>query len=955
MATQQVNVFDDLAKPLREAIAERGFLSPTDPQLRAIPEILAGRNVLLISPTASGKTEAAVLPVLSRYMVDRGEDRGIKILYITPLRALNRDMLDRFEWWGKRLDIRIAVRHGDTDVRERSLQAKNPPELLIITPETLQAILTGRIMKRHLQALRYLIIDEVHELAEDKRGSQLAIAIERLRATGSHEIQVIGLSATIGTPEKVAKFLVGNGRDATIIQVPVGREIRLNVTCPKPSAKDSTLASKLYTHPEVAARLGLMRRMIEDHKSVILFTNTRAVAEILASRMKVWDVDFPISIHHGSLAKPSRISAERGLKDGHLRGLVATSSLELGIDVGSVDFVIQYMSPRQVTRLIQRVGRSGHRVGRTADGVIVALDSDDTLEAMVIARRALEEKLEPVSIPEKPLDVLAHQLVGLLIQKGRWYVNEIMELVSKAYPYRDLTEQELLAVINYMHTRFPRLAWYSDLDKVILRPRRIKSLYTYYFGKLSMIPDEKQYLIIDESDDQAVGVLDEAFVAEYGEPGRKFIVRGSPWKMTSIRGDKIYVRPIRDPTGSIPSWVGEEIPVPFEIGQEVGAIRRRAEESILAGTGEQPLIEELCKDYPADAETMRRSLSETMEQISLGIRVPTDRRIVIEDWEDFAIINAHLGLLVNRTLARLVGHVLSEEIGVTIGVQQDAYRILVQTSGTAGAAKVADVLRRLGKMDVQSLVIEATKKTGLFKRRLVHVAKRFGAITRWVEFGTVNLRQLMKSFEGTVIMEEALKETLEKDLDITNTIRVLQQIDGNLEVIVAPQTSEPSPIARIGIERISRKTDLIPPEKMKRILIESTKARILNESRTLACPKCLAYARIIRVKDMPNDFLCPRCKKGYLGITAELPERIEKIAAKKKHILSQEDERIITDLKANSALLRTYGQAAACVLAGRRVRAADARAVLKQTRRISDRLFEGVMQAERKVLRRRFL
>jgi len=253
------------------------------------------------------------------------------------------------------------------------------------------------------------------------------------------------------------------------------------------------------------------------------------------------------------------------------------------------------------------------------------------------------------------------------------------------------------------------------------------------------------------------------------------------------------------------------------------------------------------------------------------------------------------------------------------------------------------------------LVIEATKKTGLFKRRLVHVAKRFGAITRWVEFGTVNLRQLMKSFEGTVIMEEALKETLEKDLDITNTIRVLQQIDGNLEVIVAPQTSEPSPIARIGIERISRKTDLIPPEKMKRILIESTKARILNESRTLACPKCLAYARIVRVKDMPNDFLCPRCKKGYLGITAELPERIEKIAAKKKHILSQEDERIITDLKANSALLRTYGQAAACVLAGRRVRAADARAVLKQTRRISDRLFEGVMQAERKVLRRRFL
>ena len=952
---QQLNVFDELAKPLRDAIVERGFVSPTDPQLQAIPEILAGRNVLLISPTASGKTEAAVLPVLSKYIVDRGEERGIKILYITPLRALNRDMLDRFEWWGRRLDVRIAVRHGDTEVKERSFQAKNPPDMLIITPETLQAILTGRVMKRHLQAVRYLIIDEVHELAEDKRGSQLTIAIERLRATATHEFQMIGLSATIGTPEKVVKFLVGNGREATIIQVPVGREIRLNVICPKPTAKDVALASRLYTHPEVAARLSVMRKMIEDHRSVILFTNTRSIAEILASRLKVWDVDFPVSIHHGSLAKPSRISAERGLKGGQLRGLVATSSLELGIDVGRVDFVIQYMSPRQVTRLIQRVGRSGHSIGRVADGVIVALDSDDTLESMVIARRALEEELEPVSIPDKPLDVLAHQLVGLLIQKGRWYLNEIMELVTKAYPYKDLTEQELLGVINYMHTRFPRLAWYSELDKVMLRPRRINSLYTYYFGKLSMIPDEKQYLIIDESDDQAVGVLDEAFVAEYGEPGRKFIVRGTPWKMISIRGDKIYVKQIRDPTGSIPSWIGEEIPVPYEIGQEVGSIRRRAEESIRDSGEDRELIEELCGNYPVDAETMRRSLSETFEQISLGIKVPTDRRVIVEEWDDFVIIHAHFGLLVNRTLARLVGHILSEEIGVTIGVQQDPYRILIQTSGSAGAAKVADTLRQLGKMEIQNLVLESTKKTGLFKRRLIHVAKRFGAITRWVQSGSVNLRQLMKSFEGTVIMDEAFKETLEKDLDVANTVRVLQQIGNNVELLVAPHSPEASPIARIGIERISRKTDLIPPEKMKRILIESTKVRILNEFRTLACPKCFAYAQMQRLKDVPDDFTCPKCKKACLGITAELPESIEKICLKKSRKLSQHEERIVDDLRGSALLLRKYGKVAAFVMAGRRIRPSEARVVLRRTSKVSDRLFEAIMEAERKVLRRRFL
>jgi ATP-dependent Lhr-like helicase len=530
-----------------------------------------------------------------------------------------------------------------------------------------------------------------------------------------------------------------------------------------------------------------------------------------------------------------------------------------------------------------------------------------------------------------------------------------MELITKAYPYDDLTEQELLAVVNYMHNRFPRLAWYSDLDKVILRPRRLKSLYTYYFGKLSMIPDEKQYLIIDESNDQAVGVLDEAFVAEYGEPGRKFIVRGSPWKMTSIRGDKIYVKQIRDPTGSIPSWVGEEIPVPFEIGQEVGSIRRRAEEALLAHHDDKQLIDELSKSYPAEAGTIRAALSETFEQVSSGMEVPTDKRIVIEDWEDFVIINSHFGLLVNRTLARLVGHALSEEIGVTIGVQQDPYRILVQTSGTASGEKVAETLRQLGKMDIQNMVLESTKKTGLFKRRLVHVAKRFGAITKWADFGSVNLRQLMKSFEGTVIMEEALKETLEKDLDVSNTMRVLQEIGTNFDLFVAPHTQEPSPIARIGIERISRKTDLIPPEKMKRILIESARARILDESRTLVCPRCWDYVKIVRIKDMPNDFRCPKCEKGHLGITTELPETIQKIAVKRNRIRSQQDERIVTELKASAALLRTYGKPAACVLAGRRLRVREARAVLRRCSTISDRLFEGILQAERKALRRRFL
>ena len=354
------NAFDMLAKPIRRLIEQRGFSTPTEPQGKTIPKILEGKNVLLISPTATGKTEAAVLPVLHMLITASERPPGIKVLYITPLRALNRDMLERLEWWCNNLDIKCAVRHGDTETGERSRQSRSPPDMLITTPETLQAIMIGWVMRQHLQQVRWVIIDEVHELADSKRGSQMALALERLRWITGKEFQLIGLSATIGSPEKVGQFLVGTGRSVEIVKVPVARQMKLKILFPQPTSEDMELASTLFTHPEVATRLRIIRQFIEKQKSVLLFTNTRAISEVLASRFKIWDINFPVSIHHGSLAKPSRIAAEKGLKEGVLKGLIATSSLELGIDVGRIDMVIQYMSPRQVTRLIQRVGRSGH-------------------------------------------------------------------------------------------------------------------------------------------------------------------------------------------------------------------------------------------------------------------------------------------------------------------------------------------------------------------------------------------------------------------------------------------------------------------------------------------------------------------------------------------------------------------------------------------------------------------
>jgi ATP-dependent Lhr-like helicase len=950
--------FDLFVKPIRRMLEQRGFTSPTEPQEKTIPKILEGKNVLLISPTATGKTEAAFLPVLNMLITTAERPPGIKILYITPLRALNRDLLERLQWWCNNLDIKLAARHGDTETQERTRQSRSPPDMLITTPETLQAIMPGWVLSQHLQQIRWVIVDEVHELADSKRGSQMALALERLRWITGKEFQLIGLSATIGSPEKVAQFLVGNGRPVEIIRVPVARQMKLKILFPKPKPEDTELASTLFTHPEVAARLRIIRQYIEKQKSVLLFTNTRAISEVLASRFKVWDVNFPVSIHHGSLAKPSRIAAEKGLKEGALKGLVATSSLELGIDVGRIDMVIQYMSPRQVTRLIQRVGRSGHRIGRIANGIIITMDSDDTLEAMVIARMAYREHLEPVEIPYKPYDALAHQIIGLLMKKKRWYFNEIYDIFKNAYPYADLTIEDIKKVLTYMHTRFPRLAWVSFEDQLAIKPRQTKAMYEYYFENLSMIPDEKQYLVVDESSESAIGVLDEAFMAEYGKPGIKFIIRGSPWKISQVYGDKLYVKSVDDPTGAIPSWIGEEIPVPYEVAQEVGSIRGLVEQKIKRGTKPEEVAAQLTKRYPADSEAVSRALIETVEHVQRGVLVPTDKRIVIEDWNEFVIIQANFGSLTNRALAQLIGHILSEQTGSSVVVQHDPYRIFVQTAGTSNSDTIVSLFNDLKKMSndtVRDELTKATVKTGLFKRRMIHVARRFGALKKWVDFSTVSLRSLVKSFEGSVLYEEALKEVFTKDLDLQRLLQVLNDLQANkIEVLKLETGGNITPVARVGIERVSMKTDLIPSERMKLILIESAKARLLNEVRTFTCTQNWDYTEMIRINDLPDQPTCPKCGSTALGVLSRAEEQVSSLAEKKGEKLTKNEQKLSEQARETAQLMSIYGKAAAVVLAGRRVRTQDALQVLRKERKVSDRLFELVIEAERDALKRRF-
>jgi ATP-dependent Lhr-like helicase len=942
---------------VRKLIQEKGFEKPTEPQRKLIPIILEGKDVLLISATATGKTEAAALPVFHQFLMNGGRQPGISIVYVTPLRALNRDILDRMTYWANRLDMRLSVRHGDTSQKERNYQRRSPPDMLITTPETLQAILQGRTIKNHLKTVRWIIIDEIHELADNKRGSQLSLALERIKAIAENPPQLIGLSATIGTPDTVAKFLGGENREVEIVQVSALRDTHFEIVYPQSEPEDYELSNKLFTHPDVAVRLKVMKDLIEDHDTTLIFTNTRSTSEALTSRFNIWDTEFPLSIHHGSLSKTSRIATEKGLRTGDLRTVICTSSLELGIDIGSIDLVIQYNSPRQVTRLLQRVGRSGHSIDETSKGVIVAMNSDDAMESMVICRRALLEIMEPLQVPEKPFDVLVNQMVAELIQTNRMYILQFKNLFKNAFPYKELKEDEIVAASNYMHDRFPRLAWFSPEDEVLIKPRGSrKTLYRYFFNNLSMIPDEKDYLIIDVDDDTPVGILQEAFVAEYAKPGVKFTLRGSAWKILNIHNDKIYVRTEDDPTGAIPSWVGEQIPVPFDVAIEVGKIKGFIEESLNNGKSIDLVSKELSKRYPTKPETMKNVIKELVDHHRHGYLFPTDKRVIIEDWDDNVIIHANFGSLANRTLARIVGHVISEVTGYPVGVQQDTYMIITQTVGEVDALYVARMLKTLGKKDLTDTIKEAVTKTGLFKKRIINVARKAGALSKFANFSNITLGRLMKSFEGTIIFEEAMKDTLRQDLDVETTLDLLKKmVEGDIEVSILDTRDEISPLGKLGVDSISMKVDIVPPEKITKIIIESAKARLYNETRILTCLGKHDWLQEMQVNDFPERIQCPICGSTEIAVLNRTPEEAAEMMARTKGRYKFEPPWWWKEGGDASKLVSIYGRRAGIIAAAKRVENEVAWDILAETEGESDEFFEKIVEAEREALKKRFM
>jgi ATP-dependent Lhr-like helicase len=898
-----------LATPILDAVRALGIEEFTEPQTRAIPRILAGANVLLVAPTGIGKTEAALLPILHHMLSEKPAPTSC--LYITPLRALNRDMLRRMTFFAERLGIRVAVRHGDTTPQERAAITRHPPDILITTPETFQILFTGRKLREHLKSVRWVVIDEIHELASDERGAQLAVGLERLRDLTGREFQRIGLSATVGTPEEVGSFLVGVDRPVELIRVRIPKGLRIRVEMPVPANGDSDIADHLRVQPGQATALRRCYELIKEHQSTLFFVNTRDTAEFLSSRLAAWYQDPGIGVHHGSLSRDVRVQMEDEFKASRLRALVCTSSLELGIDVGSADFVLQYNSPREVARLVQRIGRSGHGVGEVSDGVILATHEDDVSEACAIARRALAEEIEGLVVRQDNRSVLANQLVAIAVSERFASLDEAYETVRRSWPFRALKRADFDEVVAQLAEL--RVLWSRDG-----RLGRSSNSLPYFFENISMIPDVKTYRVVDISSRRAIGTLDEWFVAENAKLGESFIMRGTAWRFVDFKEDHILVEPVRE-IGDVPSWVGEDIPVPFEVAQEVGRLRRERDFSA----------------YPANPRAVEKFLDYLA---SVGdAPLATDTRITIEFARDVIIVNACLGSKVNETLGQLISSLVSARFGQSVGVQTDPYRIVLEVPRSVNPQQILAILRPEDPEALEPLLRVILKNSAFLRWAFVYVAKKFGALRRDVDWESVSIPRLLKTFENTPLFEEVLDKVFWERLDIPRTIGVLRRIrSGEIEVAVTRMT----PIGRAGLEggRL-----LIAPSRADHATLMAVKARLEKETATFLCLNCKMSWREA-VKDLPAKIRCPKCQALMIAIVA--PYEKDKVMKLDLGGTDKESRSKAKRLFTNASLVMAHGKRAVLALMARGVGEDTAARILRGYHETEEDFLRDVLAAE---------
>ena len=811
------------------------FAEPTEPQRRAWPLIQGGRNALIAAPTGSGKTFAAFLAAIDS-LLRQGLDGTLgdetQVVYVSPLKALSNDVqknlaepLAEIRRTLEALclpdvDIRTLVRTGDTPAPERQQMVKRPPHVLVTTPESLYLILTSERARDMLRTVRTVIVDEIHAVARDKRGSHLALSLERLEHLAGRRLQRVGLSATQKPIEDIAAFLAGTRHptpDTCIIDAGHARSLDLAIEIPS-SPLEAVMAAEVWD--EIYERLV---QLIGEHRTTLVFVNTRRLAERLTLHLSERLGADQVTSHHGSLSKEKRLDAETRLKEGKLKALVATASLELGIDIGAVDLVCQIGSTRSIATLLQRVGRSGHHLAAVPKGRLFPLSRDELLECAALVRATHERKLDRLVIPEHPLDILAQQIVAAAAG-DEWEEDRLYELVRGAHPYRELTRKDFDDVVRMLAegftTRRGRRGAYLHHDGVNRRVRARRGARLAALTSGGAIPDLGDYRVVLEPTETFVGTLNEDFAIE-SMPGDIFQLGNTSYLIQKIEGGQVRVVDAHGQPPSIPFWLGEAPGRTPELSEEVSRLRQDIGDR-LADPGSA--VAWLASAIPGLPEAAARQLVDYLDASKkiLGV-IPTQQTLVLERFFDEAggmqlVLHAPFGSRVNRAwgLALRKRFCRSFNFELQAAATEDA---IVLSLGPQHSFPLEDVFQYLKPETAEHLLVQAMLDAPMFGSRWRWNATRALAVLRArggrkvpTPLQRMEAEDLIAAVfpdqlacpENLVgdreipdhpLVNQTIADCLLEAMDFPGLKRVLEEMAAGRFTLVARDTTEPSPLS----------------------------------------------------------------------------------------------------------------------------------------------------------------
>ncbi len=825
------------------------FKELTPPQKFSFKLIRDRKSLLITAPTGSGKTMSAFTSVISHLfdysLAGKLEDK-VYCLYISPLRALNNDIYNNLtkpleEIYDvikkeKGVDmirdgvrkVTIAVRTGDTPQSDRRKQLLNPPNILVTTPESLAIILNSEKLIEKFNSLEYVIVDEIHELANNKRGVHLALSLERLADIVGHNPTRIGLGATLHPLDEAAKFLVGyeKGAPRDCVVVDASWSKKLDVTAMSPvkdiiSVPEAQLENALYKE---------INGIIKKSKTALIFTNTRSGTERvvfnLKKRFKYGEGD--VAAHHGSLSRQSRLEVEDMLKKGALRCVVSSTSLELGVDIGTIDNVIQLGSPKSVTRAVQRIGRAGHSYKAVAKGEMIAMNRDDLVEVSVMLDAARKKHLDAFTVPRDPLDVLSQHIVGMAISK-KWNIDDAYNVIRRAYPYSDLDRDDFMSLINYLAGNYVGLEsrrvygkiWYDDKTNMI--GRRGKLVKVIYMLNLGTIPDEVAVNVFVGA--KWVGNIEEEFLTRLKQ-GDIFALGGRLYEFQYAKGMKAYVREAKSSSPTIPPWFSEQLPLSYELANEIGEFRGGLAKLITAELKgkKAPLIRKSMRvskkvdaylsAMPVDANAKESMYGYFLEQLLFAKEVPSNTSLLVERTKDieegreYLIFHSLFGRRVNDAFSRTIAILLSEELDMDLNIMVNDNGFAIYAKGGMGITKkiIDDVIDEVGRSDIRSLLRRNIRNTEMMRRKFRHVAARSFMILKnykgyKINVGRqqVNSQLLLKAVESIdpnfPILRETYREIFNDMMDLPRLEEVISNVKSGKIKVKFITTKYPSPFS----------------------------------------------------------------------------------------------------------------------------------------------------------------